>query len=198
MSIPMRQAPEKWLLEVTAQRQQPPADLGFAASTFLGLLYTDPHWVMVQRQLEQLSGDNSIEVVLRRQEEALLGITNRHRREPPDPDEILAVAEAREEAQRSLAAELVEAEAAFRALGAELVEQISEAAKAADQTPKESSLMQVAARIARTVVNADLSKLGPYWSLIVLYWLIVHVSTGELAALTLWYMVVSDTVKKKD
>jgi hypothetical protein len=34
--------------------------------------------------------------------------------------------------------------------------------------------------------------------LIVLYWLIVHLTMDQLAALTLWYMVVSDTFKKKD
>jgi hypothetical protein len=170
----------KWLLEVAAQYHQPPADLGSVASTFLGLLYTDPQWIVVQHELERFSAENSVESILRRQEDALLGVSNRHRREPPDPVEIAAIATAREEARRSIAAELEDAAEALRARGAEIVEQISEAARAAEQAPRDSSLRQAAARIARTVANADVSKLGPYWTVIVLYWLIVHLTTGEL------------------
>jgi hypothetical protein len=33
--------------------------------------------------------------------------------------------------------------------------------------------------------------------LIVLYWMIVHLTVGDLAALTLWYMVLSDYFKKQ-
>jgi hypothetical protein len=65
-------------------------------------------------------------------------------------------------------------------------------------TPKDSPVAQVAARIGRTVGRANLSRLGPYWMLIVLYWLIVHLTTDQLAALTLWYMAASDAFKKKD
>lgn len=88
----------KWLLETAAQHQQPPEDLGSVASTFLGTLYTAPDWFVVQQELEQLSSDNSMEGILRRQEDALLGIANSYRREVPDPQMVAAIQKAREDA----------------------------------------------------------------------------------------------------
>jgi hypothetical protein len=196
--MPTQHLLPKWFLEAAAQHQQPPEDLGSVASTFLGTLYTAPDWSVVQQELEQLSRDNSIQGILRRQEEALLGIANSFRKEAPDPAEIAAIQKAREDAQRSLAAELEAAEGAFCARVAEITAQLPEVAEAAEKTPQDSPVAQAAARIARIVGHADLSKLGPYWMLIVLYWLIVHLTVGDLAALTLWYMVVSDHFKKKD
>jgi hypothetical protein len=187
-----------WFLEATAQHPQPPEDLGSVTSTFLATLYSDSQWRVVQQELEQLSRDNSIAGILRRQEEALLGIANSFRQAVPDPDKIAAIQKARENNEHSLAVELGTVEEEFRARVAEIAARLPEAAKAAEKAPKDSPVAQAAARIARVVSSADLSRLGPYWMLIVLYWLIVHLNVGQLAALTLWYMVLSDTFKKKD
>ena len=105
----------KWFLETAAEHQGPPEDLGSVASTFLGTLYTDRQWSVVQQELEQLSRNNSIAGILRRQEEALLGIANVSRWEAPDPAKIAAIRKARENNERSLAAELKAAEEEFRA-----------------------------------------------------------------------------------
>jgi hypothetical protein len=183
----------KWFQEAATQRQQPPKDLGSVASTFLGTLYTDRQWSVVQQELEQLSNENSIAGILRRQEEALIGIKNALL--PRDPAEIAANRKARENNERSLASELEAAEEEFHARLAEITAQLPEAAKASEKTPKDSSVAQAAARIAQ-ITRADLSRLGPYWMLIVLYWLIVHLTTDQLAALTLFYMVLSDTFEK--
>jgi hypothetical protein len=59
-------------------------------------------------------------------------------------------------------------------------------------------LAQAAAHLARIVGNADLARLGPYWILIVVYWLLVHLTTGQLAALMLHYVVLKDASEKKD
>jgi hypothetical protein len=187
----------KWLSEAAAQHEQVPEDLGSVASTFLGTLYTDRQWSVVQQELEQLSRANNIAGILRRQEEALLGIANAFRRETPDPAKVAAVQEARENNERQLAAELKAAEEEFHARVAEIAAQLPDAAKAAEKAAQDSPIVQAAARISRIADSANLSKLGPYWMLIVLYWLIVHLTMGQLAALTLWYMVVSDTIKKK-
>jgi hypothetical protein len=186
------------LLLFTVPRQPPPEDLGSAASTFLSLLYTDSDWIVVQRVLEQLSRDNSIEGVLRRQQETLLGIANSFGRVAPDPADVAAIQQAREEAQRSLTAELEATEEEIRARAPEMTEQLAEAVKAAEKAPADSPLAQAAARIARVADRAGLSKLGPYWAPIVLLWLIVHMTMGDIAALTLWYMVASDYFKKQD
>jgi hypothetical protein len=69
---------------------------------------------VVQQELEQLSRNNSIAGILRRQEEALLGISNAFRQEAPDPSKIAAIGKARENNERSLAAELEAAEQEFR------------------------------------------------------------------------------------
>jgi hypothetical protein len=196
--VTSRQHPlPKWFLEAAAQHQQPPENLGSVASTFLGTLYSASDWSLVQRELEQLSWDNGIEGILRRQEEALLGITNSFRRDAPDPAKIAAIQKAREDAERSLGAELEAAEEEFRARVAEIAAHLPEVAKAAEKTPADSAVAQAAARIARIVSHAHLSRLGPYWMLIVLYWMIVHLTVGDLAALTLWYMVLSDYFKKQ-
>jgi hypothetical protein len=187
-----------WFLKATTEHPEPPEDLGAIASTFLGLLYADADWYEVQQELKSLSRDNSIAGIEQRQQEALLGIVNSFRREAPDPAKIAAVQKTRENNERSLATELRATEEEFRAHIAELSTELTEAAKAAEKTPKDSSVAQAASRIGRAVGNADLSKLGPYWLLIVLYWLIVHLTVNQVAALTLWYMMVSDTFKKKD
>jgi hypothetical protein len=180
--------------------EQPPQDLGSAASKFLGLLYTDADWIVVQRELEQLSRDNSIEGILRRQalHAALQGITNAVARGLSDEESWAAVQKAREEAERSLAAELEAAEEELRARAPEIAKKLPEIAKAAEKTPPDSPLAQAAARITRVVGRAHLSKLGPYWTLVVLYFLIVHLTVGDIAALTLWYMVASEQFTKKD
>jgi DNA-binding PadR family transcriptional regulator len=217
----------KWLLEAAAQHQQPPEDLGSAASTFLETLYTAPDWPEVEGELNRLLRDDSVEDISRqgqstghmRKMAVYLGLTDDGFEETqdwkPDPfqespdasdlediQEILDKVEAikkkeREDAQRSLAADLEAAEEEFRARVAEITAQLPEVAKAAENTPADSPRARTAARIARQVRLAHLSSLGPYWMLIVLYWLIVHLTVGDMAALTLWYMVVSDYFKKQ-
>lgn len=49
-----------------------------------------------------------------------------------------------------------------------------------------------------TARRANLSKLGKYWVIVVFWWLIVHVITGDLAALTLFYMVLHDFFKEQE
>ena len=217
----------RWILEAAAQHQEPPEDLGSAASRFLETLYTAPDWPEVDGELNRLLRDDSVEGI-----EALWQSAGRMRRmavhldihdgfdEPqdrkPDPfqespgasdrddvQEILDQVEAtkqkeREDTERALAADLEAAEEAFRAHATEIAEQLPEIAKTAAKTPSDAPLAQTAARIAGIVRHADKSRLGPYWMLIVLYWLIVHLNVDNMAALTLWYMVASDTFKKKD
>jgi hypothetical protein len=119
--------------------------LGSVTSTFLGTLYTDRQWRVVQQELEQLSRNNSITGILRRQEEALLGIANAFHREAPDPAKIAAIQKARETNERSLAAQLEAAEQEFRARIAKITAQLPEAAKAAEKTPEASPIAQAAA-----------------------------------------------------
>jgi hypothetical protein len=188
----------EWFLDAAAQRSQPPKDLGQVASTFLGTLYTDIDWNVVQRELERLARDNSIEGILERQHEALLGVRNIARWEVPDPADVAALRHARKASEASLAEELQTTETEFHAHVDEITDQLPEAAKAAEGTPEDSSLAQAAARISRQLERADLSKLGPYWTLIILYWLIVRLTADQIAALTLLYMVASDAFKKKD
>jgi hypothetical protein len=117
------------------------------------------------------------------------------REAPSDPAE---TAETRKEDQRSLAAELKAAEEEFRTHVAEITARLPEVAKAAEEAPADSPLAQTASHIAGIADRAKLSKLGPYWAAIVLFWLILYVTAGDIAALTLWYMVVGDNFKKKN
>jgi hypothetical protein len=83
-----------------------------------------------------------------------------------DPAEIAAL---EKKVWPSLADELEAAEEQFRARAPEIGEQLPEIAKTAEKSPAHSPLAQAAARIAGVVGRADLSKPGPYWTLIVLY-----------------------------
>jgi len=184
-----------WFTRAAAERQHPPKSLGSVAGMFLGDLYADREWQVVRRALEQLSRDKSIEGIVRRQEEtlALIAVTAKS----PDEESARKAANRRAAARRSLAKDLVAAEDEFRARVAELTDQLHLVVEEADKIPKHSPLGQAASRIARSVRQADLSSLGPYWMLIVLYWLIVHMTLGEISAIALWYAVARDVFFNK-
>jgi hypothetical protein len=180
--------------QILAERvEKPPKDLGSLASTFLATLYSDRQWTEVQSVLEQLARDNSIQGVLRRQEEALLGIVNRRSVEPPDWAEAIAVSKARREAQQSLAAELQAAEEHLRATAAQLAEQLAEVA---EETQEDSEVAPAAEPIKRAIESTNLAqKLGPYWIVVLLFWLI-YARSREIEAASLLYLVLNDYLKK--
>jgi hypothetical protein len=207
MSMPSARA-WGWFKEVSAPSGPPPEDLGHRASLFLGSLYTDAHWDVVERELERLASDNSIDSILERQREALAGIRNRvdfkdlkrltrsaRPQELPaeDAKELLE----RDAAERSLTYELQEAAAEYEASEAELAEQLPRAAQEAAQIPADSTTAKAAARIAEAIRGADLT---PAWMAVLLWWLLVMPSEKQLGALTLWFMVVTEVMKnrKKD
>lgn len=82
---------------------------------------------------------------------ALLGIANRHRLEPPDATQIVAVQKARDEAQRSLADELIAAAADLRSSAAQLSEQLAKAAQVAEKITDDSPVARAAAPIKQTI-----------------------------------------------
>lgn len=184
-------------LDEAVRPENAPEDLGHTASIFLGLLYTDPQWGVVQQELKHIARDNSIDGILQRQEEALLGIRNTASRTEPDPEFIAAVWEKRMDAERSLAAELRAAEADLMANVSELAEQFPEIVEAAQLIVQEAPIVKAASRIAERA-RAELSRLGPHWPLVVLWWLLVMQSAKDLAALTLFYIVANDYFNKQE
>ncbi len=57
---------------------------------------------------------------------------------------------------------------------------------------------ELAANRIAFAARVALSNLPPYWLVIVLWWLIVFGSSKEIEALTLMYMVLSETIEKRD
>jgi len=185
-----------------ADSEPPPENLATIAAAFLASLYADADWNVVQRQLQQLARDHNIENILQRQQDAVAGIRNRGElywycrpASPRDlPSEATTELIERDSAKRSLVAELQEAAADYEASAAELVEKIPRAAEQAAKTPADAPAAKAAARIAEAIRGVDLT---PAWMAVLLWWLLVMPSEKQLAAITLWLMVMTEVMKKR-
>jgi hypothetical protein len=175
--------------------EKPPEDLGTLASVFLTTLYADRQWNMVQQALRQLSRFNSTEDILRRQELALRGIAfpAEYRNEEAER----RAEDDREAARRALAAELEAAATDLRASAAQLSEQLSKAAQAAEKITEDSPVARAAAPVKRLIESTNLAqKLGPYWMVVLVFWLI-YAPSRQIEAASLLYLVLNDYLKKQ-
>jgi hypothetical protein len=107
-----------------------------------------------------------------------------------------------EQAARQITIEVAElraAEAGFMARAEQVAEQLPQAAEAAKEIPEDSPVAQAARAMADALRQIDAAKLGPAGVLILLFWLIFyHMSMPQVAGATLFYIVLSDYLKKKD
>jgi hypothetical protein len=85
--------------------------------------------------------------------------------------------------------------AEFRAQSGNLAEQVKTLHEAAESAKKNPHTAQAVETINSVVQKSSLSELTPVGVALVLLWLVFHLSGQEIAALTLWYIVLSDYLK---
>jgi hypothetical protein len=176
------------------------ARLERAATDLIVGLFVDPRWHGVETALQHLARDHSIDGILRRQHAAMDGIRDSFLRfqgtdVSGETDKSELGSTLRAPVRDELRAELRATAAAFRAQSGKLAEQIKTLHEAAESAKKNPHTAQAVETINSVVQKTSLSELTPVGVALVLLWLVFHLSGQDIAALTLWYIVLSDYLK---
>lgn len=177
-----------------AQLDEPARDLQWAAKHLAVATYTDPQWPMVEDAMRRMASGNSIDGILARQREAMVGIYDGLRLErrlyfPDSPS-----------AEGPSEAEMEDAESDLRNRLPEIAERLSEVEQAVDKITADPVKRGAIKRVSEIIKKTDVARLSPFGLLIVLWWLFVLTPQKDadlnVAVLALWYTIARDSWRK--
>jgi hypothetical protein len=143
-------------------------------------------WSAVNVTLRQIAAENAVDAILARQSSAMAGISNSFR---------LSNWRILDAPDRLSEKEMQEAEADLRDHIPDITSKLSEIEERAKEISADPEKRTAIQRIS-DVANAHLSQLSPFAVVIVLWWLLASLPSTDLGILTVWYMIVSDYLKK--